>query len=99
MSTKCTICGDFKDKEYATQKYGSAYPDTYLPENYKHLVIIKDLRPNSERLKQILQCPQCGTYYLYETDYEYFAFGSEDEQTLSRLTESEAMALLNENNG
>lgn len=93
MNTKCSICSEFKDKEYAYQKYDSDY-NTYLPENAKKLVIIKDFKPNSSRLKQLKQCPECKTYYLYETDYEYFAFGSEDEEFLSRLTEVEALEIL-----
>lgn len=94
MKNKCRICGDFKDKESAFQKYGSENC-TYLPENIKNLILIKDFRPGSDRSRQLKQCPDCKRYYLYETDYEYFAFGSEDEQILARLTESEAMELLN----
>ena len=93
MNTKCSICSEFKDKEYAYQKYGSG-DNTYLPDNAKKLIIIKDFRPNSNRLKQLKQCPECKTYYLYETDYEYFAFGSEDEECLSRLTEGKAFEIL-----
>ncbi|HQO39144.1 MAG TPA: hypothetical protein PK986_01630 [Spirochaetota bacterium] len=95
MKSKCRICGDFKDKESAFQKYGSEENDTCLPENANKLQLIKDLKPGSNRLKQLKQCPECKTYYLYETDYEYFAFGSEDEQVLTRLTGTEAMELLN----
>lgn len=93
MKNSCRICRDFKDKESAFQKYDSENC-TYLPENTQNLILIKDLRPGSNRLKQLKQCPDCKTYYLYETDYEYLAFGSEDEQVLTRLTESEAMKLL-----
>mgnify|MGYP001000294935 CR=1 FL=1 len=96
MNSKCSICGDFKDREWAFQKYYGIY-NTYLPMNIKHLLLIKDLKPGSStsRLKNLQQCPECKTYYLYETDYEYFAGGTEDEQTLTRLTEAEAMELLN----
>ncbi len=66
-----------------------------MPENAKKLIVIKDFKPNSDRLKQLKQCPECKTYYLYETDYEFLAFGSEDEEFLTRLTENEALELLN----
>jgi len=42
------------------------------------------------------QCAACGTYYLYETDYEYLVNGSEDEEVLTRLKEEEARELLRE---
>ncbi len=92
---KCSICSGLKDKEYAFQKYQSNYADSYLPESSHKLILVKDLKKNSGRLKQLKQCPECRTYYLYETDYEYFAFGSEDEEFLTRLTEEEALELLN----
>jgi len=91
----CSICSDFKNKETSFQKYGSEDNNTYLPENAKKLIIIKDFKLNSDRLKQLKQCPECKKYYLYETDYEYFAFGSEDEEFLTRLTEREASKILN----
>jgi hypothetical protein len=95
MDNQCSICSDIKNKEYAFQKYGSEYNNSYLPENAKKLIVIKDFKPNSDRLKQLKQCPECKTYYLYETDYEFLAFGSEDEEFLTRLTENEALELLN----
>lgn len=90
----CAICSQLKDKEYAFQKYGSNYPDTYLPVATNELVIRVDKKPNSDRKLQLRQCPLCGTYYLYSTDYEYFAGGSEDEQVLERLSDEEAAKYL-----
>jgi hypothetical protein len=94
MNSKCSICSDLKDKEYAFQKYGSDYNNSYLPESVNKLTIIKDYKPGSDRLMQLRQCPECRIYYLYETDYEYLAFGSEDEQFLTCLSEKEAFVLL-----
>lgn len=91
----CSICSNFKDIERSFQKYGSEINNTELPENARNLVLVKDLKPGSSRLKQILQCPECKMYYLYETDYEYLAFGSEDEEFLKRLTLDEALEILN----
>lgn len=91
---KCSICSAFKAKEYSFQRFGSEINNTYLPENVQKLVTIKDINTGSGRLKQLKQCPECKTYYLYETDYEYFAFGSEDEEFLTRLINKEALKIL-----
>ncbi|HNT29568.1 MAG TPA: hypothetical protein PKL83_01300 [bacterium] len=98
MKKTCSICSDFQDKEYSFQKYGSDVNNTYLPANAKKLVMIKNIKPGSNRLKQLKQCPECKTYYLYETDYEYFALGSEDEEFLTRLTEEEALEIVHASN-
>ena len=94
MNNKCGICSDFKEKEMSFKKYGSENNNICLPKNAKKLIIIKDFKQGSSRLKQLKQCPECKKYYLYETDYEYFAFGSEDEEFLTRLTEDEALKIL-----
>jgi len=81
----CPVCSGLREVETASQKYGSNYPDTSLPEAARLLELVFDFKPGSERARQLRRCPQCGTFYLYESDYEYFAFGSEDEQRLVRL--------------
>lgn len=57
-------------------------------------MLILDFRPASSRKIQLLQCPDCGQYYLFESDYEYLVNGSEDEQTLTRLSEEQASGYL-----
>ena len=42
------------------------------------------------------RCPVCGIYYQYRCTYEYLVNGSEDEETLTRLTPSQARAFLAE---
>jgi hypothetical protein len=37
----------------------------------------------------VKQCPECATYYLYRTGYE-FIYGGSDEQQLKRLTDAMA---------
>jgi uncharacterized C2H2 Zn-finger protein len=61
-----------------------------LPAAASQLIVVKDLRPGSSRMLQLKQCPQCGSYYLYRTDYEYLVNGSEDEEFLTRLTVQQA---------
>jgi len=82
--------------EWASQKFGWGENDTSLPVASKDLVKIRDLKPNSSRALQLWQCPQCMTYYRFESDYEYLVNGSEDEQSLKRLNAEEAGKLLDQ---
>ena len=91
----CSICSQLADKEYASQKYGHEEDDTRLPSASNHLTAVKDFKPHDDRALQLWQCPQCGAYYLYQTDYEYLVNGSEDEETLTRLTKEQAEEYLN----
>jgi len=93
--TVCPLCSSLKNLETAAQKFGSDYPDTFLPPQAEQLKVIFDFKPSSSRAKILKQCPFCSTYYLYETDYEFLINGTEDEQTLTRLTHSEALTYLN----
>lgn len=38
----------------------------------------------------------CGTFYRYDWTYEYLVNGSEDDETLARLTPTEARQLLSD---
>lgn len=90
----CAICGELAGEEVATQKYGWPQSDTFLPVESGKLTVVRDFRPNDSRALQLRQCPACGTYYLYRTDYTYLAGGSEDEEYLTRLTNDEAAEYL-----
>ena len=92
----CMICINLSDQETASQKYGWEESDTFLPEEYTRLVLVKDLRPDSFRKMNILECPLCRTFYLFSTDYDYLVNGSEDEQKLIRITKEEADRLINQ---
>lgn len=92
---ECQICGGLSDVEVASQKFGWEESDTNLPSAAGSLVMIRDLKPDSQREKQLWQCPECGTYYLYETNYEYLVNGSEDEQSLTRIPGEVAQEILN----
>ncbi|MBM4423745.1 MAG: hypothetical protein FJ030_10175 [Chloroflexi bacterium] len=89
-AARCSICSQLAAQESAYQKYGWAEGDTHLPGAAYRLVIVKDLKPNSDRKLQLQQCPECGTYYEHKTDYEYLVNGTEDEQHLARLSDEEA---------
>lgn len=86
----CALCSSLSDEAYAYQKYGWEEGNSYLPAAAGQLVVVKDFRPGSSRALQLKQCPQCGKYYLYRSDYEYLVNGSEDEEFLTRLTAQQA---------
>jgi hypothetical protein len=90
----CSICSQLADYEWARQKYGREEEDTFLPDAANSFKLVKDLKPNRSRRLELHQCPQCQTYYLYKTDYEFLATGSEDDQTLTRLTDEQAATYL-----
>jgi hypothetical protein len=94
--TPCTICSELADKESAFQKYGWEENDSYLPAAASKLTIVRDFKPHSSRKLQLQQCPECGTFYLYRSDYEYLVNGSEDEEYLTRLSDEETAEYLKE---
>jgi len=93
-SQPCPICSSLKDEEYAMQKFGWTENDTHLPPAAARLVTVRDLIPSGSRALLLKRCPDCGTYYLYRTDYEYLVNGSEDEEFLTRLTNEQAAEYL-----
>jgi GNAT superfamily N-acetyltransferase len=93
---RCRICSQLSDQEYAYQKYGWEQDNTYLPAAAGHLQVVRDFRPYGSRKLQLQRCPECGTWYMYRTDYEYLVNGSEDEEYLTRLTEEQAAEYLDQ---
>jgi hypothetical protein len=94
MKKDCPICTKLPAYCYAMQKHGREEQDTFLPAEAGKLKRIKDTEPGKTRSPELDQCPHCGTYYLYEIEYEYLATGSEDEQKLTRLSDEEAAKYL-----
>jgi hypothetical protein len=86
----CSICSQLKDREYGLQTHGREEEDTFLPEVGEKLKRVRDLKPENCRYMYLARCPECGTHYLFKSDYEYLATGSEEEQILQRLTEADA---------
>jgi len=91
----CSICSQLAAEESASQKYGWEEHNTYLPDAANSLIVVKDFKPHSSRKLQLQQCPECQTFYLYKTDYEYLVNGSEDEEYLTRLSDEQANTYLN----
>ena len=92
----CPVCGELGAEEYARQKWGWPEHDTALPPAAGRLDTVRDLGSEGSRARELRRCPACGSWFLYRSDYEYLANGSEDEQTLTRLGPDEAAALLAE---
>jgi hypothetical protein len=94
-SDQCRICSFIAEHESAVQKVGRPDHDTYLPAASHDLSVVKDFELHGSRKLQLRRCPQCGTYYCYQTDYTFLVNGSEDEEHLTRLTEEQAAEYLN----
>ncbi len=92
---ECSNCSALSDREYASQKYGSD-ENTFLPAAASALADVFDFDPLSSRKRILKRCTECGTYYLYVSDYVYLVNGSEDEELLTRLDEEETASLLGE---
>lgn len=90
----CSICSGLGAYHHGFQKYGREDEDTFLLVISSRLQNVKEIDPGRRPTETLQKCPECGTYYLYTTEYEFLATGSEDEQTLSRLTDEEAARYL-----
>jgi len=92
--TACSICAAIPAQAHAMQKHGREPEDTYLPSAGEKLKRVCAVKPGYTRYTDLMQCPECGTYYLFACDTEYLATGSEDEQRLTRLSPEEAQRYL-----
>ena len=83
---KCSICCLLGDQEHALEHVQGDEEDSHLPETAKKLKVVRDIRPGRLELQQ---CPECGTYYLSRSLYEFLVGfgGSYDEYYLTRLTD------------
>lgn len=83
----CSICSQLHDQEQALQTVQGSEEDTSLPEAADMLEVVRDIRPGHPGLR-LKQCPQCGTFYLFRSIYEFLIGfgGSYDEYLLTRLT-------------
>jgi hypothetical protein len=88
----CGTCSSLRDYEQGVQHVQAEETDTHLPEAVGRLQGVPDIPDGPE----LLRCPECGTYYLYESAYEFLIGfgGSYDEQTLTRLSDEEAAGYL-----
>jgi hypothetical protein len=88
---KCSICKTIPNKTGEFYKGGVLDGDP-LPESVHKLKILgvpyfDDSTSHSNYC--LKQCPECGTYYRWEMEYEYLVNGSEDDIGLFRLSDTE----------
>jgi len=88
----CGVCSMLKDYEQALQHVQGEPDDTTLPKAVGRLEEVS----TPVRGPWLLRCPECGTYYLYETVYEFLIGfgGSYDEQTVTRISDEKAADFL-----
>lgn len=91
---ECSICSQLNDHQTAMQKAGREPESTELPLAAGKLTVLGELKPGRTRSPELNQCSECGRFYLYQVGYEYLADGSEDTQTLTRLSDGEGEAML-----
>jgi hypothetical protein len=92
--SECRVCGDLGAVEYGSQKGGRPEEDTFIPPAMERLERVADLGTDGSREHTLLQCPECGRWFRYDTDYEFIVPGTEDSQTLRGIGEDEAKVLL-----
>lgn len=84
--SQCGLCSRLPDTDYAFSKYGWPDHDVSMSPDSIHLTDVDKGKPGYDDRHHLLQCPECGTYYKYDYTYEYLVNGSEDEETITRLT-------------
>lgn len=84
--SQCGLCSRLPDTDYAFSKYGWPDHDVSMSPDSHHLMDVDKGKPGYDDRHHLLQCPECGTYYQYDYTYEYLVNGSEDEETITRLT-------------
>jgi hypothetical protein len=90
---ECPICSQLDDVETSYSKYGWPDDDRPLAPAAARLVRVDD-GTNDPEQHHTRRCPVCGIYYAYRFSYEYYVNGSEDEETLERLTPTQARRFL-----
>lgn len=85
----CSICIRLADVETSFVKVGHEDEVRHLPPEAWKLVAFDAVKHYSAS-HTFKVCPHCGIYYQYDFTYEFLVYGSEDEETLARLTPTEA---------
>ncbi len=93
---QCEICSELGGVERSFEKYG--WPDNTqsLPSPVSRLELAENIEGYDKERHHVKRCPICGTFYQYDLTYEYLVGGSEDEETLKRLTPTEARRFLDD---
>jgi hypothetical protein len=94
--TECEICRHLDDVETSFYKYGWDDQTEVLPPEAARLVPAQAITGSDTERHHVKRCPICGTFYRYDFSYEYLVNGSEDSETLERLTPTQARDFLGE---
>lgn len=92
----CEICSALDEVETSFSKYGWDDMDRPLPPAAARLEFFKALDAYDAERHHIKRCPVCGIFYEYHLTYDYYVNGSEDEETLIRLTPAQARDWIDE---
>ena len=90
----CSICRDIPDRCRSFDK-GSETVENTIPSAVSKLAIVGAPFYHQETSHSnwcLLRCPECGTCYDWDFEYEYLAGGSEDDLTVTRLSPEEGEA-------
>lgn len=81
----CSICSQIRDYESATEYVHQFENNSELPQAANKLKVAREIKSSF----QLKQCPECDTYYLYRTHYEFLIGfgGSYDEAMLKRISD------------
>ena len=90
----CEICSQLDEVETSFEKWGWEEQTRRLPPAAGRLIPVDALDSYDAERHHVERCPICGTFYRYDWTYEYLSNGSEDEETLTRLTPTEARQYL-----
>lgn len=92
----CSICSNLQEHQSATEYVLSPEENIDFPENVLNAIgklkKVKEISSSTD----IFQCPECGSYYMYSTSYEYLigGSGSYDEYNLTRMNDETAKKFL-----
>lgn len=93
---QCEICSELSGVERSFEKYGWPGDTQRLPSPVSRLEPAESTEGYNNERHHVKRCPLCGTFYKYDLTYEYLVNGSEDEETLKRLTPTESRRFLDD---
>jgi hypothetical protein len=94
--SECEICSKLGEAETFFYKYGWDDLERPLPPEASRLERVADSEAEDSDSRHVRRCPLCGTFYHYSASYDYYVNGSEDKETLTRLTPDLAARYLTE---
>lgn len=87
----CAMCSPLEEAAFGAKRPSDEYTEVPVRQWYLPVLGAPTFRANVDRGWCVQQCPACRTYYLSESDYEYFVNGAtEDSSSFTRLTDAEA---------